>query len=136
MDPNKPDSDSIRRSHEAYLEYNRTLRAWYAAFGVGGPALLVTNEKLLLAVEKSGLGSLLVICFFGGLTLQVLNALANKWMNWYRYEDICGRAARPKFMKGVALWYRDAYLLHVVFDIVTGLLYLATIVSIIKIVVK
>jgi hypothetical protein len=29
---------------QAYAEYNKTLRTWFVAFGIGGPALFLVND--------------------------------------------------------------------------------------------
>lgn len=128
MTSNPPiDSNHTQRIHDAYVEYNRTLRAWFVGFGVAAPVLIATQDKLFEAVAQSTFGRSIALCFFGGVLLQIINAIANKWMNWYRYELSRDKTVRPAFMKPLANWYRDAYLIHLFADVATGVLYTASV---------
>jgi hypothetical protein len=116
-----------RRSYEAYVEYNRTLRAWYVGFGVATPLAIAAQDKLYDELVGSGLGFYVTLFFVVGVMAQILNTVANKWMNWYRYETNSGRTARPAFMKNWSDWYRNAYILHLLADFITGFCYLISI---------
>lgn len=72
-------------AHTLNLEYNRVLRTWFVAFGVGGPALFLVNEKLAKSLATAGQLRLVVSLFLAGATVQVLGALLNKVANWYVY---------------------------------------------------
>ncbi|MEO1616335.1 MAG: hypothetical protein AAFV88_10835 [Planctomycetota bacterium] len=121
-------SNHTQRIHDAYVEYNRTLRAWFVGFGVAAPVLIATQDKLFEAVAQSTFGRSIAICFFAGVLLQITNAIANKWMNWYRYEVSRGKPVHPAFMKPLSNWYRDAYFIHLAADVATGVLYTVSVV--------
>ena len=72
-----------------YEEHMRTLRAWFVAYGVGGPVLFVTQQGFANAIIRSGESKLIGVLFLLGVLFQVLIALLNKWVNWglYYYED-------------------------------------------------
>jgi hypothetical protein len=74
-------SDAI----SAYLEYNKVLRTWFVAFGIGGPALFLVNEKIAGELAKLGSLRLVAACFLGGAVAQVVCAMINKFANWYVY---------------------------------------------------
>lgn len=82
-----PDEDIVG-TFQAYAEYNKTLRTWFVAFGVGGPALFLVNEKLAAALVQAGQLRLVVILFLSGATAQVLGAFLNKVANWYVYQSM------------------------------------------------
>lgn len=42
---------------ESYNEYNKILRSWFVAFGIGGPVIFLTNDALyvdFLELDKRG----------------------------------------------------------------------------------
>lgn len=76
---------------ERYAEYNKALRTWFVAFGVGGPVILLTNKDVFTTVKDSGQGYSIAILFMSGAALQIIIALINKYSNWYNYYDTTGR---------------------------------------------
>ncbi len=70
----------------AYLEYNRVLRSWFVAFGVGGPALFLVNPDLAKRLADSGHLPFIAGLFLGGAGSQVVSAVFNKISNWYVYR--------------------------------------------------
>jgi hypothetical protein len=70
---------------EAYRQHATTLRNWFVAYGVGGPAVLLTNEKLQLALKSSGSYALVGWFFLAGVALQVLLAFVDKYADWICY---------------------------------------------------
>ncbi len=78
----------------AYLEYNKILRSWFVAFGVGGPALFLVNEQLGKRLAASGQLGLVAVLFLAGAGSQVLGAVLNKISNWYVYRG----TIEPKYI--------------------------------------
>ena len=68
-----------------YAEYSKTLRAWLVAYGIGGPVLFVTNEKIAARVSTSPFAGQIVTAFLVGVALQIALALINKWGAWHMY---------------------------------------------------
>jgi hypothetical protein len=75
-----------RNEFAAYLEYNKVLRSWFVAFGVGGPALFLVNEQLGKRLAASGQLELVAALFLAGAGSQVFGAVLNKISNWYVYR--------------------------------------------------
>ena len=68
-----------------YQDYNKTLRAWFVAFGAGGPALLAVEPDLRdVLVEKNVLMTV-VVYFLAGCACQVFIAFVNKILAWGNY---------------------------------------------------
>ncbi|MDH3614528.1 MAG: hypothetical protein OES10_14770 [Gammaproteobacteria bacterium] len=75
--------------YKVYEEHMKTLRAWFVAYGVGGPVLFITQKDFAASLVDSGLSKLVGVLFLIGVLLQALVALFNKWVNWglYFYDD-------------------------------------------------
>lgn len=71
--------------YKVYEEHMKTLRAWFVAYGVGGPVLFVTQQDFASTLVDSGLSQLVGVLFLFGVLLQALVALFNKWVNWGLY---------------------------------------------------
>lgn len=46
MSDDHEDDYDASESYSSYFEYNKILRTWFVAFGVGGPALFLINESI------------------------------------------------------------------------------------------
>lgn len=105
MIPNTDDYDeSQRTSHfQNYADYSRTLRAWLVAYGIGGPVLFVTNDKITERVAESCYASEIIVMFLLGVGLQVFLAMVNKWGAWHMYRG-AGDAAYHATWR-YKLWY-------------------------------
>ena len=71
--------------YKVYEEHMKTLRAWFVAYGVGGPVLFVTQQDFASTLVDSGLSQLVGVLFLFGVLLQAVVALFNKWVNWGLY---------------------------------------------------
>lgn len=83
---NDYDASQMGSHFENYADYSRTLRAWLVAYGVGGPVLFVTNEKLSERVANSGYANAIIVLFLLGVALQIVLATINKWGAWHMYR--------------------------------------------------
>ncbi len=81
---------------DAYADYNKILRAWFVAFGIGVPATFLINKDLFryLAPQKGG-DPYIFIFFLIGVASQVLMAFINKIINW------CAYYIRENFPNGI-----------------------------------
>jgi len=78
-------STSSDGHYKVYEEHMKTLRAWFVAYGVGGPVLFITQNDFATTLVSSGLSQLVGVLFLVGVLLQALVALFNKWVNWGLY---------------------------------------------------
>lgn len=102
--PGPAEQDDASDAFSAYAEYNRILRTWFVAFGIGGPALFLINDKIaakLVAVDQL---RLVVALFLLGATAQVLGALRNKMANWYVYIGTIDLAMKGSRRQRFADW--------------------------------
>jgi hypothetical protein len=83
-----PDEEDRKVFFQNYADYSKAVRAWLVAYGIGGPVLFVTNDKLTERVAKSGYGAEIIALFLVGVGLQILSAMINKWAAWHVYRGI------------------------------------------------
>lgn len=113
---------------ESYAEYNRILRSWFVAYGVGGLALFLVEEKLREALVRTGEARLVIGLFLGGVLLQIVIAGLNKYANWYCYygED------DPPYQKTRAYrfwsWIARQFILDVIIDLATAVCFFAAVI--------
>ena len=103
----------------AYLEYNRVLRTWFVAFGVGGPALFLVNDKLATSLAAADQLRLVVFLFLAGATAQVLGALLNKIANWYVYICAIDPSLKGSRRQRFADWLIAQFWIDVAIDVAT-----------------
>jgi len=104
---------------ESYAEYNRILRSWFVAFGIGGLAMFLVEEKLRDALTGSGQARVVIALFLSGVALQILITGLNKYANWYCYagedDPAYQRTAAYRFWSGIA----REFIIDVVVDVAT-----------------
>jgi len=105
---------------ESYAEYNRILRSWFVAFGIGGLALLLVEDKLRAALAASGAARAVAALFLSGVALQILIAGLNKYANWYSYagedDPAYRRTTAYRFWSGIA----RQFIVDVIVDLATA----------------
>ena len=110
---------------ESYAEYNRILRSWFVAFGIGGLAMFLVEDRLRAALTASGEARTVVLLFLTGVALQILITGLNKYANWYCYagEDDAAyrRTATYRFWSGIA----RQFIIDVAVDLATAIAFFA-----------
>jgi hypothetical protein len=104
-------------SFAAYSEYNKTLRTWLVAFGIGGPSLFMVNSSIATTLAKSGSLRLVVVLFLVGTALQVLGAALNKFCNWYVYQAYAPEGTRGTLRYKVSEWFTSQIWIDAVIDL-------------------
>lgn len=103
----------------AYLEYNKILRSWFVAFGVGGPALFLINAQIGKRLADSGELRYVSAMFLVGAGSQVFGALINKVSNWYVYRGAHDSAYQRKRRCRFCKWLVHQFWLDIVVDLAT-----------------
>lgn len=68
-----------------YEEYSKVLRTWFVAYGIGAPALILTNQSISQAIKASGDSKCIASFFLAGVSLQIVITVVNKVANWGLY---------------------------------------------------
>ena len=104
---------------DSYLEYNKILRTWFVAFGVGGPAFFLVNtsigERLAGADELRFVSAMFLL----GAGSQVCGALINKVSNWYVYRGAQDEAFRARRRYRFSHWLVHQFWIDIVLDLVS-----------------
>jgi hypothetical protein len=106
-------------SYSTYLEYNKVLRTWFVAFGVGGPALFLVNDKAAERLVKVGMLNEVAILFLAGATAQIIGALFNKITNWYVYMSAHDTNFRGTWQHRFSEWFTRAFWIDIAVDMIT-----------------
>jgi len=114
----KPEEDVVG-TFQAYAEYNKILRTWFVAFGVGGPALFLVNDKLAGALVQAEQLRLVVVLFLAGATAQVLGAFMNKVANWYTYQSMVDADTDGGVMHKISEYFVNVFWPDIVLDLFT-----------------
>ena len=102
-----------------YTEYNHTLRAWFVAFGIGGPATLLINDELRGALVSSSAIHCVAAFFLIGAGAQIFIALINKISNWCAYYGEQKPQFKDHWFYNTTSWLLGQFWLDVVMDIIT-----------------
>ena len=116
-DEQEPDDGAD--SFSTYFEYNRVLRTWFVAFGVGGPALFLVNEAVAQRLAAEGQLRLVVVLFLIGAGAQVIGALLNKVANFYVYSSVLDEETTSSPKYAIASWLTRQFWIDIVLDVVT-----------------
>lgn len=114
-----PEDEDGSDGFSAYLEYNRVFRTWFVAFGVGGPALFLVNDKIATNLAAAGHLRLVVQLFLAGATAQVLGALLNKVANWYVYICTVDPHLKGSRRQRCADWLISQFWIDISIDVAT-----------------
>ncbi len=90
MNGTAPASETKSEYYPPYAEYSKTLRTWFVAYGIGGPVVLLANEKVWPSIVSSGLSFDIGLLFLIGGGVQVISALLNKHAMWHLYYSEAG----------------------------------------------
>jgi len=114
----KKDDESID-SYNSYFEYNKILRTWFVAFGIGGPALILVNDNIAAKLAAQGELKIVAILFLIGAISQVLGAFINKIANWYVYISYAESTNPSTFIFKFSNWLIEQFWIDIFLDIVT-----------------
>jgi hypothetical protein len=106
-------------SFESYSEYNRVLRTWFVAFGIGGPALILVNPAVAQMLNLAGELRGVVVLFLVGAASQVAGALLNKVANWYCYRAKSDSGGEGKYVYQICSWVIKQFWIDVGLDLIT-----------------
>jgi len=116
--------DSAVSLYKVYEEHSRTFRTWMVAYGIGSPAVMLTNESLARAFTASPAARLIVILFLIGVIAQVCLSFINKTIMWINYNaaqlDIqYGDSRRWHAVERAANWLSDRYSIDFIVDLIS-----------------
>ena len=110
--------------YEPYVQYARTLRAWFVAYGIGVPVLLVSQDAIAKAILATGTGNRIAWLFLCGVLIQIIVTFLYKYSMEYLYFD----ETDSKELKGtmrlkIAVWLSNAIWFEIFLDLISLLLF-------------
>lgn len=121
--------DCMSDNLEKYTEYNKHLRTWLLAFGIGAIVLLVTTEELAQPLKQAQSFGLVAMLLLTGAILQILIAFINKTSNWYQF-DLQNHASKSRLIRrwqASWAWIGNHYWIDFVIDVASLLAYVIAI---------
>jgi len=103
----KPEAE--KGFYEPYADYSRTLRTWLVAYGIGGPAVMITHPDALAVISADGKAALIGWLFLSGVASQVLIAFFNKMAMWYVYYKEVDPAFDKTRRYKMADWFSEQF---------------------------
>lgn len=103
----------------AYSQHSSVLRTWLVAYGIGAPALFLSQEFLWVTLSKSGQLPRIAALFLSGVVLQVLLAAINKSVMWACYYGIAVPTYKSSKRYKFASWLSERYLIDFACDLVS-----------------
>ena len=110
-----PRSDPLEETgfFDAYAGFARTLRVWFIAYGIGGPAAFLTNEAAGKKLYTSGQGAIVAYAFLAGVVVQIVLAVLYKSAMWYLYMGEYDSALKGSWLYKASKWLSEAYWIEV-----------------------
>ncbi|MFO0945003.1 MAG: hypothetical protein U1D30_03515 [Planctomycetota bacterium] len=105
--------------YKVYEEYSKTIRSWFVGYGIGGPVLIFTNEKLQASIANSGYAKCIAVCFLVGAGSQVLLAVFNKSAMWVLYWCELDECRKSSCRYKIADWFGSQYWMDFLADLTT-----------------
>jgi hypothetical protein len=107
------------QSFIAYAEYSKTLRTWLVTYGIGGPILFISQEKIAIRLAASPYKSLIIYLFLIGVAAQISISLMNKWINWFAYNMDLNPPMSPNKVQAIVIWLANQFWIDMLSDIVS-----------------
>jgi len=105
--------------YQPYKDATITLRAWLAAYGIGAPVLILSQEYVSSKIDLEGNGECIAVAFLAGLAIQGMFLLFNKISMGYLYENELEILPLEACRVKLSSWYSEAFWFHLIADIVT-----------------
>lgn len=96
----KNDKEIAKAALDAYGYCTNILRAWFGAYSIGVPALILSTDKLRQMILASGWSKQILGCFAGAIALQVFLTFINKYTQYGVYERYGTSPTKNWFTKG------------------------------------
>lgn len=110
---------STSEHYDIYTEYSKVLRTWLVAYGVGVPALILSQKDLWQRLATSGQIQLIVILFIVGVTVQVMLAIVNKSIMWISYYGNINPRFKSSKWHSLSITIAKYYFIDFIIDIIS-----------------
>lgn len=114
-----PYSDGIQDSghFDAYSQHSAVLRTWLVAYGIGAPALILSQDRIWTELSSAGVLADVAAFFLLGVFLQVFLAAVNKSVMWACYYGDVNVAYKASSRYRFACWLSKQYAIDFAIDV-------------------
>lgn len=116
------DEFQSRGYFSSFKEYSASLRTWLIAYGIGGPAIVASQEHLWSGLSNETAARAGII-FLIGVAFQLLPTAVLKWALWELWIGVDDSARQAKRRWKFAKWASENYWIDLVTDFVSVALY-------------
>lgn len=113
------EGEDVSDSFSAYQEYNKILRTWFVAFGIGGPSIFLVNDKVAIRLATDGELKFVATLFLLGAASQIFGAFINKIANWYEYRSNWGDPETTQRRYKISHWLIEQFWIDIAIDLIT-----------------
>ena len=103
----------------AYSEHSNLLRTWLVAYGIGGPVLIVSQDKVWANLAQSAQLEAISALFLSGVLVQVILAALNKSVMWACYYGALIPSYKSSRRYKTASWLSEKYIIDLFCDVVS-----------------
>lgn len=123
------------RFSATYSDYNKTLRTWFVAFGIGVPGALLLDQDARNLLFESCNANYIIYSLLIGTVIQIVIAFLNKYIAWcneyIRSNDESEKEDRVEIsllIENVAALTEKIWI-DAIADVITGLLFIVAIIN-------
>lgn len=120
--------------YDSYREFSWKFRLWLIAYGVSIPVIVISNKSLLDLIKCDKYGQLWIMLTLLGVFIQVFLTWAFKICMWYCDRHVKGAISSESNKYKISVWISEHYIIEILIDIVTLLLFTVSTYQLIKLV--
>jgi hypothetical protein len=121
---------------EAFDRYEKMLRTWFVAYGIGGPILFLTQDTLRKAFVAAPNARMIGALFLAGVGVQVLESFCYKMCMWHLYYHEAQKDDKCRRLYALSEWVERNCWIDIIFDLSTIALFTIATVMVFPIVYK
>ena len=115
---NHTPNEEVNRIVAAYTEHNKVLRAWLAAYSIGVPGFIFSNDYLRCIIISNGIAREILKLFILAIAIQVFITFINKYINWINYNASDRKKQEYSFIENICDSISQFIFLDFIADIV------------------
>jgi len=109
----------IKEFGEGFSGYEKTLRTWFVAYGIGGLVIFLTQPWLREKLVVDANAKYIAIFFLSGVMVQVLESILYKASTWYPYYRALEDVQSNRWWYKMSDYVHKHYSIDIVLDLLT-----------------
>jgi len=109
----------IKEFGEGFSGYEKSLRTWFVAYGIGGLVVFLTQPWLRGKLVDDANSKWIAIFFLSGVAIQVLESILYKAITWYPYYRELENNPCDRRKYRISKWVHKNYWIDFILDLLT-----------------